>query len=71
MQQIDAIDTFANNLKLKLANGGHITIVELERALADAAVRPVLYEEKERLRKGVSLLSRFPKIHCKHGQRFI
>ncbi|CAF1510579.1 unnamed protein product [Adineta ricciae] len=51
VQQIDAIDTFVNNLMLKVANGEVITVVDLQRALRDAAARPLLYEEKERLRK--------------------
>ena len=70
MQQIDAIDTFANGLMLKATNGGLITVVELQKLLADAAARPLLYEEKERIRKGMSLLSCYRKIHLKHGECF-
>ncbi|CAF1510607.1 unnamed protein product [Adineta ricciae] len=51
VQQIDAIDTFVNNLMLKVANGEVITVVDLQTLVRDAVARPSLYAEKERLRK--------------------
>ena len=55
------MDRFSNELKSKAANGETITVMDLERLIADAVARPLLQQEKEVLRARMSLLSNFPK----------
>ena len=52
MNQIDEIDQFTNELRTKAANGEKISLADFNRSLADAALRPALQKEKERIRAG-------------------
>lgn len=53
VNQIDEIDQFSNQLKAKAAAGQKITVEELERFARDAIARPLLQQEKERIRGGM------------------
>ena len=59
MNQIDEIDQFANGLTMKIANGEKISVADFHRALADAALRSTLQNEKERIRAGLLFLTNF------------